>query len=312
SHTGANLPDDTAAFLRIIFNHLPLQGKINLAEDVDNCTDSAAIKQLAESLDTGLLRPLLAHEITPYPRRSAAEEYILSHDPDIANRDEKLHLRETCLARDGYRCVLSQAWSKTYKERPPDSLMVALQTCHIIPPLPLEALQATTTTSSDDDDDDDDRYRHSALRTNINRYFPDLQTLLDSNTITIHTETNTLMLAYGLHHEFTSFNFILEPTSTPNQYHFKPLPSFSTVYLPMLPNNGTELVVTLTSHDGRYRPPDPVLLAFHAAIGNILHLSGRGEIIKDLKRDLEDMDRLASDGSTRIGDLLSVSKLSLL
>jgi hypothetical protein len=45
----------------------------------------------------------------------------------------------------------------------------------------------------------------------------------------------------------------------------------------------------------------------HTAVGNILHTSGRADIIKKLVRDLgESGNMLAGDGSTNIGALLSV------
>ena len=52
----------------------------------------------------------------------------------------------------------------------------------------------------------------------------------------------------------------------------------------------------------------------HAAIGNILRATGRGEEIDQLLDDLEGAGSsgLVRDGSTNIGDLLSVSRLSVL
>lgn len=109
---------------------------------------------------------------------------------------------------------------------------------------------------------------------------------------------------------FGKFHFIFEATQTPNRYLLKVFPKFSSGYLVFLPH---DRFVTFTSHDGRYPLPHPTLFAVHAAIGNILHLSARGEKIGALKRDLGDMSGgLATDGSTRIEDLLSVSKLSIL
>lgn len=70
----------------------------------------------------------------------------------------------------------------------------------------------------------------------------------------------------------------------------------------------------MTSHDGRFPLPEVQYLQLHAAVGNILHVSGRAESIKKLLRHLEESERsvLAKDGSTNISDLLSVSDLSLL
>lgn len=56
-----HLGDETASFLRIFHKHLLLQGQANLAEDVERCSDHKELQQLADSLDTGLLRLMLAH-----------------------------------------------------------------------------------------------------------------------------------------------------------------------------------------------------------------------------------------------------------
>jgi hypothetical protein len=66
-----------------------------------------------------------------------------------------------------------------------------------------------------------------------------------------------------------------------------------------------------SGHD-QFGPPGPDYLAVHAAIGNILNLTARGEAIQKLIHDYDDCPLLATDGSTNLGALLSVSKLSLL
>lgn len=53
-------------------------------------------------------------------------------------------------------------------------------------------------------------------------------------------------------------------------------------------------------------PPSERLLALHSAIGHILHLSGAGEYIHVLLRDMED-GVVREDGSTQLGDLLSIA-----
>jgi hypothetical protein len=58
--------------------------------------------------------------------------------------------------------------------------------------------------------------------------------------------------------------------------------------------------------------PDPKFLAVSAAIGNILHLTGRGKIIENLIEDFDDAGSfLAHNGGTDIEALLSISRLSL-
>lgn len=62
-------------------------------------------------------------------------------------------------------------------------------------------------------------------------------------------------------------------------------------------------MVRVESHDDRFPLPDKAILAAHAAIARILHLTGMEEEIDEELRDFEDLDCLAEDGST---DLSSV------
>ncbi|KAJ5790583.1 uncharacterized protein N7518_007594, partial [Penicillium psychrosexuale] len=168
-------------FLETCFKYLPSDGQVNLSEDVSGCHNDDELRQLAASIDAGLLRPLLSTSgktpvITPSPRISFDDsvEDLNSLDITPGNRTDQERLRRNCLRRDGFR------------------------------------------------------------------------------------------------------------------------------------------IVTLTSHDGRFPLPEVQYLQLHAAVGNILHASGRAESIEKLIRHLEESDSsvLAKDGSTNISDLLSVSDLS--
>ena len=52
-------------------------------------------------------------------------------------------------------------------------------------------------------------------------------------------------------------------------------------------------------------PPSPDLLAIHRAVGQILHLSGAGDYIDDILRDMETVHVIAEDGSTDLGSYVS-------
>ncbi|KAF8349100.1 hypothetical protein F5887DRAFT_879149 [Amanita rubescens] len=57
--------------------------------------------------------------------------------------------------------------------------------------------------------------------------------------------------------------------------------------------------VTFTSPDPSILPyPSPQLLALHAACAKVAHLSGAGECIDEFDRDTDDLDVLATDGSS--------------
>lgn len=62
---------------------------------------------------------------------------------------------------------------------------------------------------------------------------------------------------------------------------------------------------TLSPHP-HIDPPLERLLALHSAIGHVLHLSGAGEYIKVILRDMED-GVVREDGSTQLGALVNVA-----
>ncbi|KAB8230452.1 HNH endonuclease signature motif containing protein [Aspergillus alliaceus] len=298
--------DDTAHFLQTFFKYLPADGQVNLAEDVYQRVDDEELRQLAESLESGLLRPMLAHggttpAITPSPRLGVEDsiDNLLSQDIHSVRRVDEQQLRDHCLKRDGYRCCVSKLWSWNYHQRPSSSAAL-LQAVHIIP-FALGEFR---------EDDRDKRYRHATLWVNLYRYFPGLRSRMNFFSEDVNREDNVFMMVDSLHSQFGGFHFVFESTQISNRYNLKVFPTFAGGYEGFLPR---DRFVTFTSHDGRFPLPDPSLLAIHAAIGNILHLTGRGEKIELIRRDLGRMSGgLARDGSTRIGDLLSVSRLSLL
>lgn len=298
--------DDTADFLRTFFKYLPLDGQVNLAEDVYQGVHDEDLRKLAESLDVGLLRPMLAHgattpATTPSRRLGVKDsiDNLLSEDTHSVRRADQKRLRHHCLERDGHRCVVSEIWSCDYHQRPSHSNHAPLQAMHIIP-FALGEFRK---------DDKDERYTNAAIWVNLYRYFPDLRSRMDFSSEDVNREDNICMMIDCFHTQFGSFNFVFEATQTPNRYRVKVFPKFASAYEIYLPPHG---FVTFRSYDGRYPLPHPYLLSIHAAIGNILNLSGRREKIELIKRDLECMGGLARDGSSRIGDLLSVSRLSLL
>lgn len=298
-----NSADDTSFFLQIIFKYLPADGQCNLIEDLSGCQNDQELRQHAESLDTGLLRPMLSTggktpAITPSPRLGLEEsiDHLNTFDVEPVTRVDQQRLRRNCLARDGYRCVLTKFWDITTTPHPSGQPVHPLRAVHILP------------FSLGNFRNDDERSRMSAVWTNIFRCFPSLRYRLNMMLGDVNREDNILMMASVFHEDFGKFHFILEPTTVQNRYRLKKFPTRS-----LLVNYPTEDFITLTNNDPRFRYPNPEFLAVHATIGNILHASGRTELIEKLLRDLDDADPvLAKDGSTDIRNLLSVSCLSVL
>jgi hypothetical protein len=129
----------------------------------------------------------------------------------------------------------------------------------------------------------------------------------------INGPANVLMMERMrmLHEEFGSFHFALEATEigSADEYHVNVLPEFLGGYSFLLPSSRK---TTLASHNAAsLTPPDPRLLAVHAAIANILHDTGRGELVDRITQDYKENIMIARDGRTDLARLFSVSLLPL-
>lgn len=301
SHQPSHSADDTILFLQIVFKYLPSDGQRNLIEDLSGCQDDNAVRQHAENLDTGLLRPMLSiggttPAITPSLHLDDSIENLNSFDGQPVTQIDQQRLRRNCLARDGYQCVLTKCWDSGTTPYPAGRPVHSLQAVYILP------------SSLGRFGPEDEQDGMSEVWANIFRYFPSLRSRLNPMLGDVNREDNILMMASVFHEDFGKFRFILEATTVPNRYRLKKFPNHS--FLLKYP---TETFITLTNHDGRFSDPNLEFLAVHAAIGNILNASGRAGIIEKLLRDFEDADPLlANDGSTDISGLLSVSRLSVL
>ncbi|EAW23906.1 uncharacterized protein NFIA_034740 [Aspergillus fischeri NRRL 181] len=291
-----NDEDDTVQFLETCYMFLPPDGQKNLYNDIWACQSNDELHELAEMLDTGLIRPLLANaNHTPelgssYSAEEDAIDLISSDYRKVLER-----LRKKCLQRDGNKCVISGSYDQN-SDPPDEALKGPLEAAHILP----SVLGGPK----------DERKASSDALANLYRYFPALRFRLKFTLEDINREHNAIMMLFPLDREFKAFSLILEATSTPNRYRVKTFPHFATAYRGFLPADG---LVTLTSQSKRCQPPSPILLAVHAAIGNILHASGRGKTIGTVMQEArEDWACMAGDGSTDVGELLSVTSLALL
>ena len=298
-----NDDDDTVHFLRSVFRFLPIQGQVHLADDADSCDDDDRLRQLAKHLDTALLRPMVATggntpAITPSPR-SGVEDFIddlLSQDFDSTTRRQG-ELRRACLQLDNHQCVVTKFWEFDYDSRPLDAHTADLEAAHIIP-FGLGNFR------------EDERLRRAQIWHCLYRYFPTIYDLFHHSDEDVNCIDNMIILAASLHQEFGRFSFILEETNVSGRYRVKTFSQFRNTFLrPHMPES-----VIIASHDPRYPAPNKSLLAVHAAVGNILHATGHGELIAKTMKHLggSGSHALAKDGSTNVEELLSVTGLSLL
>jgi hypothetical protein len=116
-----------------------------------------------------------------------------------------------------------------------------------------------------------------------------------------------MTLTSFLHDDFGSFCIALEPTDHENIYKIKRYKP-QLVSEMVLPAND---LVTFTSYDHRYELPSPILLGVHAAIAKILHATGKGEEAERLLDKKDKIGVLASNGSTNVRTLLSLTNLAM-
>jgi hypothetical protein len=236
--------------------------------------------------------------ITPPSPRIGLEdsiENLAALDLESAKRSDQRKLRENCLKRDGNQCVVTQLWDFENDDCPKGYYLTGdLQAVYILP----FALGAFT--------NEEERLGTSAIWVNIFRYFPDLRARLNMTPGDVNREDNIMMMLLPLHPYFGNYKLIFEATDTPHRYRVKTCRHFPTSYFVWLPQADTygNRYVQFRSHDANFPLPNPSFLAVHAAVGNILHATGRGEEIDQLLKDLEGAGSsgLARDGSTNIGD----------
>ncbi|KAJ6096141.1 hypothetical protein N7486_006887 [Penicillium sp. IBT 16267x] len=288
-YTSLKLTDKTKEFLRDFFKTLPPEGKGNLVEDVSGCADDEKLRQLVQSIRTGLLIPMKAQggktptEITPSPRPGVEDsiEDLKSQDIDSINRSVQSQLRSHCLERDGNKCLASGYYIYLHPY-PQNAKTTSLEAAHII---------AFALGSFD-----------AKILVNLRRYFPALRRMSFTSE-QINLEKNVMMLDALIHAEFGQFNLIFEATGIAHQYRIKTFPGIPTRSIEGLPRNR---LVKFRVHKGSWELPHPKLLELHASIGNFLHMSGQAEIIDKVLRDFEDYGGLALSGSTNIEDVLAV------
>lgn len=115
------------------------------------------------------------------------------------------------------------------------------------------------------------------------------------------------MLESSIHDAFGTFKIALEPLPEPDKYRiFNTYTSGKPMFAYFLPPDG---IVTLISHDPQYPLPDRTLLETHYLVTRIIHATGRAEVVEKILRDYDETGTMATDGSTDISQLLSVTSL---
>lgn len=131
----------------------------------------------------------------------------------------------------------------------------------------------------------------------MNMFDPGISHILEG--LEIDSPRNAMTLCEDLHSRFGRLKWYLEPRrGAPHTYTMHAIPSH---YMPrrLLPPSG---IVTLNA-TGSVPPPSPRLLAFHRACCLMLSMSGAGECVDQVLRDMGELSGagvLATDGTSNL------------
>lgn len=234
-------------------------------------------------------------------------------------------LRKACLVRDHHRCVISRKFDivearKRFQENggdakdddgnllsnEPPGWFQHLEVAHILPHSLTtigqgeselvrwcrQRLPASGTNSSQSES------KMNVFRI-LDMFDPGLSHRLDGPNI--DRSVNALTLTLDYHRLFGEFQIYFEPTGAPLEYRIDSLENSPFLRDPLFP---VTRKLTLSPNQ-TIDPPDPRLLSVHSAIAHIMKLSGAGDYIERVIRDMQEVD-VQADGSTNLGYMMGL------
>ncbi|KAJ3748142.1 hypothetical protein DFH05DRAFT_1534083 [Lentinula detonsa] len=187
------------------------------------------------------------------------------------------------LIRDRYQCMITGIYdrgapesilSQTMRETQPT---VHLECAHIVP----------DSTYFDVEKTKEKRYSASVLAV-LKRFGYDVEPIHSNK---VHSLLNIMTVSYDVHDAFDRLELWLEATNQVNRYRVFTAPKF------LIPGGLPEFI-EFTSSYPKLPLPSPDLLALHAVCAKVAHLSGAGEYIEQLDRNVEELCVLAADGQS--------------
>ncbi|PGH05578.1 hypothetical protein AJ79_06745 [Helicocarpus griseus UAMH5409] len=242
-------------------------------------------------------QPSPAHLSVIQRVQGGAHEYLPSPDRISV-------LRGICLMRDHHRCVISRQFDEQeamerFKRHDENAAQddegnplagqsfEFLEVAHIIP---------HSLTKPDADGQLSD-YKKAALAV-LNMFDCDVSHIISG--VDIDRPFNAISLTRGLHTNFGNFLIFFEPV--PGQNHTYRIGKFMPAFIrPEIPVTRTLYLVDNKSIE----PPSARLLAIHRAIAHILHLSGAGDYIDNILRDMEGLGA-HEGGGTELGRIIAL------
>ncbi|EDN11043.1 predicted protein [Histoplasma mississippiense (nom. inval.)] len=276
--------------------------------DTDKKSEIRSLVELfADYMVDNFFTPLRASSVkTPQPTPVSLSSMQASTPTGITQRVSIL--RQSCLIRDHHRCVVSHRFDRKEAQRrikqdgieskDDDGELLRnepgefeyLEVAHILPHS-LNSMASGNTELSDS--------KKNVIQL-LTMFEPGITHLIEGQDI--DSPKNALTLTHHYHRLLGEFEIYFEPIEGAyNRYMIK-----STERDPILRDRLLPVTRTLSLSPSRtIDPPSSRLLKVHRAIALILKLSGAGEYIENILRDMEDV-KVKEDGSTNLGRLLSL------
>ncbi|KAG5295524.1 hypothetical protein I7I50_08297 [Histoplasma capsulatum G186AR] len=263
-----------------------------------------AMDKFAEYMIDNFFMPLRASSVkTPQPTPTSLSS---KQSTPIGTRSRVSKLRQECLFRDHHRCVVSRKFDRAEVKKRLDTNEDStdddgkplkdlnndefeyLEVAHIIP-------HSLTSISPENSQlSESKQAAHHILKI----FDPDVIYLIEGQNI--DSPKNALTLTQKYHRLFGEFEIYFEPTENKHEYKLN-----TTEERPFLRDPLFPVVRQLyLSPEHTIDPPSPQLLAVHSAVARILKLSGAGEYIENILREMED-PCVEADGSTNLERLLN-------
>ncbi|KAH9892785.1 hypothetical protein C8Q73DRAFT_699459 [Cubamyces lactineus] len=285
------------ALLLALLEYAPNEkAKANVAHKIIQCGDSyraegdsRCLSQVADFFWRNVILPVrVTGGKTPEPR-SRLSQSGLSSAGDVRSPAETEAINdlktviETAAARDNHRCVISGKLDPESIASGPEALSVpgnGLEVTRVAHIIPFSLRDSSRATSG-----------HLPSIWSALECFGgiDLGALMHGG---INSLDNVITLSATVHRYFTELQVALEPIpESPNTYAVR-------TWGKVAPRLGLPKTVKLLSTAPDAPLPNPTYLALHCAICRVLWASARGEELKDVLDDLEEVAMLASDGSS--------------
>jgi len=271
-------------------------GRDFLAREINSCGNDDEFEHLAALYINHYIRCFRAAKgRTPTPSTHSSRpsfddtqetiKYLLEEAPQTT-------VKQKALIRDGYRCMLTGAFDIVSVKRKPH-IRPANVPSSVAPTQAAHIFSESTNVGISSINQDGAKHEHAAnvwavlARSGNTLVFDKL------NGANVHRLENVMTLCVNEHSYFNGLELWLESTNTPHTYTPK---STDPIYLENIPTT-----VTFTTPDPEQLPlPSPDYLRLHAAAARVAHLSGAGEYIDKMLRDMEETRVLSTDGSSAL------------